>query len=450
MQLEREVLKPSKRLVEEQGAGCPKWTRQGVPVSKTLGPLEQPLREQLDLPDDEGLALVDISAGTVTLARVGRHEAELPEGPAAFSASIESFPLASVLRTLHAGGRSGWLRLCYRDHVKSVWLHQGEVVFATSNQRVDRIGECLLRAGVIQLDMLREAERAFEASGRSDRFGKVLVERGFLTPRELWNGVKYQVEEIVRSLFAYASGQVWFWEGDQQPDNVVRLSLPTARLVEEGLQRSEELAKFLSVLRDPRVHLARVESCNAELAGNERALADAIGTGRCFDEVCEILEFDPTSAARSVQLLRVVGAVKLMRLPDPSGLPELDDWDASLPAAVRQQIDFLSKWISELTSLVAEADGTEKGVTERLARVLDDATGRFPALLTGITLGAGGSLDCELLMSRAAKLPGERDGQLVAALGELAAYLEFEVKNHPSIDDPDGRLQQLRETAPSR
>ncbi len=65
------------------------------------------------------------------------------------------------------------------------------------------------------------------------RFGKVLVGLGYLTPRDLWSGVKTQVEHIVRSLFAYTSGWIYFWEGEIEPDNVVRLSLPTHRLIGE-------------------------------------------------------------------------------------------------------------------------------------------------------------------------------------------------------------------------
>ena len=108
-----------------------------------------------------------------------------------------------LLDALHAAERSGLLQYAHRDHGKWIYLHRGEVVFAASNQRVDRLGECLLRAGVLTLEQLREAERRFTPPAR---FGKVLVEHGFLTPRELWNGVKYQVEEIVRSLFAMPAG----------------------------------------------------------------------------------------------------------------------------------------------------------------------------------------------------------------------------------------------------
>ena len=59
-----------------------------------------------------------------------------------------------------------------------------------------------------------------------------------------------QVEEIVRSLFSYDAGTVLFWEGEVRPDNVVRLSLPTQRLIAEGLRRRDELLKLLAWLEE--------------------------------------------------------------------------------------------------------------------------------------------------------------------------------------------------------
>ena len=403
------------------------------------------LAAELGLPEDERLELLELAPTTVTLARRGAGLG-LPEEAPALHASLATLPLAFVLRAIHSSRQSGLLHVAYRGHRKSVWLHEGEVVFATSNQRVDRLGESLLRAGAIQLSMLRETERRYQLGETQGRFGSVLVELGFLTPRELWSGVKYQVEEIVRSLFAYGSGTVSFWEGEREPDNVVRLALETGRLVEEGLQRSEELDKFLAMLRDPRVCLARVEDCQAELAGNERALADAIGAGRSFEDVCRVLDFDAASAARSLQLLRLVGAVRLLRL---SAAEAPDDTEA--PAAAREALLARTtaqvKRVAELAAHVAEAEADGEGVRERLNRVLDDATGRYPALLTGIELGPGASLDAEVLVDRALHLPGPREEQLAGALGELLAYLEFEVKNHPGLEDPDAILERVRQLA---
>ncbi|MDX1649326.1 MAG: DUF4388 domain-containing protein, partial [Myxococcota bacterium] len=368
--------------------------------------------------------------------------AELPAGvrrPPVLRAELEVLPLADLLGALHAARRSGWLLCRYRDHAKTVFLHRGEVVFATSNQRVDRLGECLLRAGILDLEQLREAERCFAPP---QRFGRVLVERGFLTPRELWNGVRYQVEEIVRSLFAWPSGVVLFHEGPAQPDNVVRLALETRRLVAEGVQRREELRKFLDVLEDARAQLAPVPGFRGSLAGAERALVDALGEGRSFCEVCRALDLDRESAARSVQLLRLVGAVRILRRAREDVVAP-SDLDAPDEAALRERAGSLVKLIAALAGALDTAEGGRGRIFERLDRVFDDAVGRFPALLTGVRPGRGGALDPEVLVDRARKLPGDREGQLAEALGEMVAYLEFEVRNHPAIDEPQALLEGL-------
>jgi hypothetical protein len=391
-------------------------------------------RERLGLDPNERLQAVDVSPSHVTLARL-RPGVDHPRGTPALRAELSTLPLAVLLEALHAAERSGLLQYVHRDHTKWIYLHRGEVVFAASNQRVDRLGECLLRAGVLTLDQLRDAERRFTPPAR---FGKVLVEHGFLTPRELWNGVKYQVEEIVRSLFAMPAGTIWFWEGELQPDNVVRLSLETRRLVAEGIQRSEELRKFLSVLDDPCVRLARTAGFDGPLAGMERALVEQIEGERPFAGLCEKLGLDREAAARSIQLLRLVGAVKLVRnaAPGPEAVQgaELDE--------LRAQAGAGAKLLGELYGRVREAD-RNASIEERLARVLDDATSRFPSLLSGLRLGAGGTLDPERLAERAAKLPGDRGATLAAGLGELVAYLEFEIVNHPQIDDPETLLRSL-------
>ena len=95
--------------------------------------------------------------------------------------------------------------------------------------------------------------------------------------------------------------------------------------------------------------------------------------------------------------------------------------------------------ISILSLLVVLLPGTRAACAQTC---IDDVTGRFPALLTGLSLGAHGGLDPEALTARASKLPGDPEEQVSAALGELVAYLEFEIKNHPAIAKPDELLRE--------
>ena len=362
-----------------------------------------------------------------------------PLGPPSLEADVASFALPDVFGWLEATGKSGLLAFARREHAKDVYLHRGEVVFASSNQMTDRLGECLLRAGVLRLEQLREAERCFSPGAR---FGKVLVERGFLTPRELWNGVKYQVEEIVRSLFAYGAGRVAFFEGDVQPDNVVRLALPTRRLVSEGVQRANELARFLSVLEGPRVGLAVVSDAQIPLASAERALVQAIARQPSFPELCVELGVEREAAARSLQLLRLVGAVKLVRSETPEAALAEREVGLADAEVVRARVGRYAKLIESLAAPIVAVEGAGL-LRERLERTLEEAAGRYPALLAGVTLGETVGLPVDAVVERALRLGEASEEQVGLALSELVSYLEFELKNHPDLDDPDAWLEGL-------
>jgi len=402
-------------------------------------PVDAAWRAALGLGDDETLLLSDLGPRTVLLERVSAGAEAWRAWPCVptLAADVTGFAVQDAFAWLERTGRSGLLHLAHRGHAKWVWLHRGEVVFASSNQMVDRLGECLLRAGVIDLDQLREAERCYAPPAR---FGKVLVERGFLTPRELWNGVKYQVEEIVRSLLLYRAGRIYFFEGDIQPDNVVRLALPTRRLVEEGLQRSEELQKFLRVLEGERVELVVTPSAEPPVARSERALLEALRDERRFAPLCERLGVEPEAAARSLQLLRLMGAVKLVRpREEPPPEPALEG-DAG--EKVRARVERLAKLLGELAAPIVAVEGPGP-LSERLGRALDEVAGRYPELLAGIALGPSATLDPAPLIERALRLPVEREAQVTAALGELVVYLEFELKNHPHVPAADALLEAL-------
>src|SRR5262245_8380416 len=164
--------------------------------------LDAAQREWLGLGSDESVRVLSKSARTLVLERSapGSTTALPWDRDLVLVADVRAFPIADLLGLVHGAGKSGFLFFQDDQHEKSVYLHRGEVVFAASNQSVDRLGESLLRMGAIRMEQLREARRAYAPPGL---FGRILVERGVLTPRDLWNGVKTQVEEIVRSLFSY-------------------------------------------------------------------------------------------------------------------------------------------------------------------------------------------------------------------------------------------------------
>jgi hypothetical protein len=407
--------------------------------------LDAEQREQLDLGSNEALRVLHRTSHMITLERTGEESgAAVPwDRDLVLTADVRAFPLADLLSMVHAAGKSGFLLLGHGDHEKSVFLHRGEVVFASSNQRVDRIGECLLRAGLITLEQLREADKRWSPTSR---FGKVLVELGVLTPRDLWNAVKAQVEEIVRSLFAYTAGTVHFWEGEVQPDNIVRLALPTQRLIAEGLRRRDELFKFLALLEDPRTHLSPLPEMNARLSASERGFVDAVMGEGAFPAICRRVGVDPLSGARTVQLLQLVGAIRVDRAESPPGPRATGETISRCndDERVRECVYDHVKLLAELAAPIVAVDGAD-AVMERLSRILEEAAERHGELLAGLTLGRGGVLDPEAVLGRALRLAGDRVRGVGQALGELVSYLEFELNNHPRIEGADAFLDAVEE-----
>jgi len=398
-------------------------------------------REWLGLAPDESVRVLASNARTVVLERSGPNSATaLPwDRDLVLTADVRAFPIADVLNLVHAAGKSGFLFFQGGDHEKSVYLHRGEVVFAASNQTVDRLGECLLRMGAIDMAQLRDARRSYSPPGL---FGKILVERGILTPRDLWNAVKAQVEEIVRSLFSYDAGSVLFFDGEVKPDNVVRLALPTRRLVAEGLRRRDELLRFLAHVERPSVQLEAQEGAASDLSGAERAVHAAIGGRAAFAETCLRAGMDPLSGARVLHHLRLVGAVRIVEGEAAQGAAPPANGRSPDVDTVRDCVRSHLQLLGELAAPIVALDGGEV-LRERLQRITDEAGRRFPEILGGLVVERGGALDPATVIERALRFPGDREQEIRRALGELVAYLEFELMNHPRLPDPDQLLEAL-------
>ena len=108
----------------------------------------------------------------------------------------------NVFRDLFHGlvvaGFTGVLSVDTGYGVKRIFLSHGAVVFAGSNVIDDRLGEVLFRESHISLDDLT---RSAASVTKVRKFGQVLVGNKVLTNVELWQALKLQVKQILRSVF---------------------------------------------------------------------------------------------------------------------------------------------------------------------------------------------------------------------------------------------------------
>lgn len=120
--------------------------------------------------------------------------------------------------------------------IKVIYLRDGDIAFASSNQPSDRLGEVLIKRGKLTREQLDMAMSRLEPN---ISLGKMLVELGFLTPKELLGGAKTQVEEILHSLNTWKEGKFEFLAGDL-PQRIVNLNLNTRQVIWLGIQQLED------------------------------------------------------------------------------------------------------------------------------------------------------------------------------------------------------------------
>jgi tetratricopeptide (TPR) repeat protein len=157
----------------------------------------------------------------------------------AIKGSLKEASLPDVIQLLFLGRRTGCLALADQHNFGTIYLDEGQIVYASIVNRRDRLGDILVRKGRITAEQL---ERAIQAQGgdRQHKLGEILVGLGVLSRAELEEYMRLQIEEAVYYLFTWTSGTFNFEAGvrPEREDFLVRIS-PEALLL-EGARRVDE------------------------------------------------------------------------------------------------------------------------------------------------------------------------------------------------------------------
>lgn len=165
------------------------------------------------------------------------------------SGRIREFRLPVLLQFLRRERKTGVLTLQRNDLNKSIYLRDGDIIFATSLYPDDRLGETFLKAGKISFKQYEVSADLLKKTGK--RQGTILVEQGFISPKELFEGVILQVKEIILSLFTWIDGEYQFEEGPLPSEEVVTLHISTADLVFSGINRIKDWNRLIGELPPP-------------------------------------------------------------------------------------------------------------------------------------------------------------------------------------------------------
>jgi hypothetical protein len=225
--------------------------------------------------------------------------------------------LPEILATVNRHGVPGVLEVVHDELVKRVYLLDGDIIFATSTDRTESLGDYLVRAGEItEEELLQSTEELANSPGA--RHGEIIVKMGFLDREKLGAAVRKQVQAILWGLFNLSEGQVSFKVGRAKDDEIYKIKIPTARAIIAGCRRIE----------DPKMITARMGGRGAilkkmprpphlekfRLEPDERELLEMIDGKKTLYELCES---GPASAGANARVLYAFAELQMLTI-DPS------------------------------------------------------------------------------------------------------------------------------------
>lgn len=310
---------------------------------------------------------------------------------------------------------------------KTVFWKDGEIVFASSNAPEETLGRFLLNQGKITQQQFEESKARLQPGMRH---GKLLVQLGYISPKDLWWGVKNQVMEILYGLFTWKSGTFHFYESMIDFQEKITLSLATTSLIMEGIRRMDEGARIKEKIKSPEMIFECVpgsdpHKADLDLTHEELRLWDVIDGQRTIRALAGLSDLTEFEVSRIMfQLLSARMIEEVMR--EKSYRPVFLDVEDS----------------PELLKVIS----TYNGMFEYLYRALDRAIGEenareiFTATLqttnenelwNGVFFDQYGRFDENMLLANISELPFEqRKTVLDEGLNTLLSIQLFEVSQH--------------------
>src|SRR6266850_3959229 len=146
---------------------------------------------------------------------------------------VSSTTVPGLVYSILREKETGVLTVTGESTEKSVYIQSGRPVFATSNDRDDRLGQVFFKSGAITLENLLAV--VVRSRSEKKRLGTLLVELGLIQPSELVGGVLTQVRNIISSLFGWTRGRYRYVPGPLPTEEVITLKLSAGNMILEGI-----------------------------------------------------------------------------------------------------------------------------------------------------------------------------------------------------------------------
>lgn len=340
----------------------------------------------------------------------------------AFQGKLKSISVPDLLTFIGMVKKSGILTVESGNITRKFYWEKGELVFANSTHPDETLGSFLIRHGKITQEQNMKSGMLVEPGKRQ---GKILVQMGILTPKQLWWAVKNQVLEIIYGIFSLSEGNFFFEEIEEPTEEKIKLSTSTTNIIMEGIRRLDEWPRIKELIPDdtvvPTLVPPEFRDNQVKFHEGEIEVMNLVDGKR---NIRDIVHVSPFEAFETLRILMSLLLARYIFIPGSTVKTEEDVEDVT---AIKSLIEKYNKIFGELWNALGE-----KMSPKERQDLFDDVKNQVnEPVLEGPLFDARGHLPITVLMANVADYPQEnRVKVLSSSLDNLMSFLLFETSKH--------------------
>lgn len=311
---------------------------------------------------------------------------------------LSAVPVPDVINFVSIIRHTGQLVFRRKEEVRVTLWSEGEIVFATTNSGHDSLGEFLLQNGKISEEQYKESLKRLTPGMRH---GKLMVQMGYISPKDLWWGVRNHVLEVIYSLFSWKEGSFELLDRETDIAERITLDMTTSSIIMEGIRRIDETALIQEKIPSRTIVYRPVRGAAAMIADldlneSELALFEEIDGKRSVRDLVrkvDLTEFEILQGLYQLLSARLIEEVH----QEASAKPDVEDL-----SMLRNVIDKYNQMFSRLFDAVSGTAGPKRA-GDLFANALRNSSNN--ELWHGVKFDDKGRFDANMLIGNVSELP---------------------------------------------
>lgn len=337
----------------------------------------------------------------------------------------------SILYNIHKNAVTGLLVVDTDDCRKQLVIEDRKIVFALSDRKEDAFGDHLLKNDVITREIYSKTGHFMEEN--NTRFGRALIELGYLNYDQLWTWILDHLKTIVYSFFDINAGTYRIVTNPEKDIENIVLDMDLIDLIVEGMRRFKSL-DFLEAKFEIVEHLYVCNTrmlTNMDLKPYEMHVFDLVKRNSNLENILktsELLEFDTLRLLYLFLVVEVISTRRGFQETDPDslrenvvGLSTFTSFDEALKH-YNMKYELIYKTLSKEIGPIA---------LSILLKAVEDIFENLPPYLQKIQLNPDGRIDEETVLKTLWYHDFDKNiGDFLRGLEEILYTEIYAVKKH--------------------